>query len=294
MNKKGLSSAFALLVLIAIAQVVARAETPADGASTGPPAKMMADVRGDRWVEIDLYWFDRDNMEKSAEEFWGRFHPLFAGLDGWRGVILNVGWTSSYILDWRGNLDDRIPLPTGMKEQNWFKVTGMLTGTTKERQEQWKERFRDPASHLKRDYQPWTYADVRALAEALRSVASGRGLKDIRVGSLVLGCRTIYGGADFPFTLRHPNVFVRGPVFGSGVSPRERAADPNRSRRREPATTGAELPGLTVGDAVVHGKWGEGKVVETGGTGEDAEAVVVFPSVGRKKLLLRMAPIKRA
>ncbi len=82
-------------------------------------------------------------------------------------------------------------------------------------------------------------------------------------------------------------------VFGSGVSPRERAAEPGSSRR-PPPTTGAELLGLGVGDAVVHGKWGEGTVVETGGVGEDAEAVVVFPSVGRKKLLLRMAPIKRA
>ncbi len=82
-------------------------------------------------------------------------------------------------------------------------------------------------------------------------------------------------------------------VFGSGVSPRERATDPGRPRPA-PATTGAELLGLAVGDVVVHGKWGEGKVIETGGSGEDAEAVVVFSSVGRKKLLLRMAPIKRA
>jgi hypothetical protein len=35
-------------------------------------------------------------------------------------------------------------------------------------------------------------------------------------------------------------------------------------------------------------------VVETGGEGEDVEAVVHFPTVGRKKLLLRMAPLKRA
>ncbi len=82
-------------------------------------------------------------------------------------------------------------------------------------------------------------------------------------------------------------------VFGSGISPRERAADPDRLRRA-PATTGAELLGLEVGDAVVHGKWGEGTVVETGGSGDEAEAVVVFSSVGRKKLLLRMAPLKRA
>ena len=45
---------------------------------------------------------------------------------------------------------------------------------------------------------------------------------------------------------------------------------------------------------MVHGKWGEGTVIETGGSGEDAEAVVIFETVGRKKLLLRMAPLKRA
>jgi hypothetical protein len=45
---------------------------------------------------------------------------------------------------------------------------------------------------------------------------------------------------------------------------------------------------------VVHGKWGEGTVLETAATGEDAEAVVQFATVGRKKLLLRMAPVKRA
>ena len=45
---------------------------------------------------------------------------------------------------------------------------------------------------------------------------------------------------------------------------------------------------------MVHGKWGEGTVIETAATGEDAEAVVQFASVGRKQLLLRMAPLKRA
>jgi DNA helicase-2/ATP-dependent DNA helicase PcrA len=45
---------------------------------------------------------------------------------------------------------------------------------------------------------------------------------------------------------------------------------------------------------VVHGQWGEGRVVGTAGEGDDAEAEVIFTSVGRKKLLLRMAPVKRA
>jgi hypothetical protein len=81
------------------------------------------------------------------------------------------------------------------------------------------------------------------------------------------------------------SVFGRGAVLERGL---------DGSRRRAPASTGAEQLGLERGDRVVHGTWGEGAVVEVSGSGEDAEAVVQFASVGRKKLLLRMAPLKRA
>lgn len=201
---------WAFLVLIGISHLAIGAGAKPDGDTGGAPSKSLDEVHADRWLEIDLYWFDRDKIEGSAEQFWDRFAPLFAGIDGWRGVILNVGWTPSYILDWRGEINGRIPLPSGMKKDNWFKLAGMLTGTTEERRIQWKERFRDPASNLKRDYQPWTYANVKALVEALHSAAAGRGLDGIRVGSLVLGWRTIYGGTDFPFTLRHTNIFLSG------------------------------------------------------------------------------------
>jgi hypothetical protein len=83
-------------------------------------------------------------------------------------------------------------------------------------------------------------------------------------------------------------------VFGRGVAREEGEFDATGRRRRAPASTGAELLGLEVGDRVVHGKWGEGTVLETASPGDDAEAVVQFPTVGRKKLLLRMAPLKRA
>jgi DNA helicase-2/ATP-dependent DNA helicase PcrA len=81
-------------------------------------------------------------------------------------------------------------------------------------------------------------------------------------------------------------------VFGRGAPLGDR--DSAGRQRRDPTSSGAEALGLVAGDRVVHGKWGEGSVVETGGSGEDAEAVVSFPSVGVKKLLLRMAPLKRA
>jgi DNA helicase-2/ATP-dependent DNA helicase PcrA len=83
-------------------------------------------------------------------------------------------------------------------------------------------------------------------------------------------------------------------VFGRGRAGEDAEFDASGRRRRAPASTGAERLGLVPGDRVVHGKWGEGSVIETGGEGEDVEAVVHFPTVGRKKLLLRMAPLKRA
>ncbi len=81
-------------------------------------------------------------------------------------------------------------------------------------------------------------------------------------------------------------------VFGRGVA----HSDPGSGsgKGRVSATTGAESLGLNIGDKVVHGVWGEGNVIGTGGTGDDLEAEVQFGSVGRKKLLLRMAPLKRA
>ncbi len=82
-------------------------------------------------------------------------------------------------------------------------------------------------------------------------------------------------------------------VFGRGHRD-ESAFDATGRHRPAPPSSGAELLGLAAGDRVVHGKWGEGRVIEASEPGEEAEAVVDFPSVGRKKLLLRMAPVKRA
>jgi DNA helicase-2/ATP-dependent DNA helicase PcrA len=73
-----------------------------------------------------------------------------------------------------------------------------------------------------------------------------------------------------------------GDRYGSGV------------KRPDPVTTGAEALGLEAGEVVVHGRWGEGTVLATSGSGENAEATVQFAGVGRKQLLLRMAPLKRA
>ena len=66
-------------------------------------------------------------------------------------------------------------------------------------------------------------------------------------------------------------------------------------RRGKSAFQDAE-PALDIktGDDVVHSKWGEGVVLEVVGAGADAEAVIRFPSVGEKRLLVALAPIKKA
>lgn len=63
---------------------------------------------------------------------------------------------------------------------------------------------------------------------------------------------------------------------------------------RDSVPKGASGLDLKPGEDIVHAKWGEGVVLEVGGSGEDAEALVRFPGLGEKRLLLAMAPIKRA
>ncbi|MBO0694414.1 MAG: ATP-binding domain-containing protein, partial [Acidimicrobiaceae bacterium] len=81
--------------------------------------------------------------------------------------------------------------------------------------------------------------------------------------------------------------------FGGGREEIVEAAM-RRGRSAPVRGSGAENLGLRTGETVVHGKWGEGVVTEVNGEGEKAEATIRFPSVGEKRLLLNLAPLKRA
>ena len=74
---------------------------------------------------------------------------------------------------------------------------------------------------------------------------------------------------------------------------------PKRTRKSQESFSTS--PGSTVsadeigvGDRIVHGKWGSGVVEESTGTGDRAEAWVVFDESGRKRLLLAWAPMQKA
>ncbi len=60
-----------------------------------------------------------------------------------------------------------------------------------------------------------------------------------------------------------------------------------------PSLSGAEEIGLKTGDDVRHNKWGEGVILDIRGAGDKAEAVVRFPDVGEKTLLLAWAPLEK-
>jgi DNA helicase-2/ATP-dependent DNA helicase PcrA len=64
-------------------------------------------------------------------------------------------------------------------------------------------------------------------------------------------------------------------------------------KAKGPAPSGADQLGLRVGDDVRHAKWGEGVILDIRGQGDKAEAVVRFPSVGEKVLLLSWAPLQK-
>ncbi len=98
---------------------------------------------------------------------------------------------------------------------------------------------------------------------------------------------------------RRPGAGAFGEGGGWGRSPAagrdEMVEAALRGGRNRPVRgTGAESLGLRTGETVVHAKWGEGVVTETAGDGDKAEATVRFPGVGDKRLLLALAPVKRA
>jgi hypothetical protein len=195
---RGLS--LAILVLFTFVSTDCMAQT---GSDDGAKA---AAVPGDRWMEIDLYWFDRDHLPVSVDAFWDRFGPMYQDIRGDRGLILNVGWTVSYIMEWNGDLSQRITLPRGTGQQPWVAETSSLPGDTQQRIAEWKERFSKPIMIPKLGYGAWTYGDLKALCELLREGADKRGIHRFKVGSLVYAWDNAYGERA-PWADRHPEAF---------------------------------------------------------------------------------------
>lgn len=97
--------------------------------------------------------------------------------------------------------------------------------------------------------------------------------------------RLLYGNVYYGV----PSRFLREipPELFAGGEPEAGAAAGEAEER--PETGRAEF---RPGDRVWHGKWGEGMVVQTDGTGLDAQVKVAFPDQGVKTLMVRYAPLE--
>ena len=145
-------------------------------------------VPADRWLELDLYWFEKTDIHGSAEKFMARYHPLFENVEGWKGIILNTGWLLDAVVGWNGDLNQQIVLPVGMQRPPFYNDKGTLTGNTVERKQQSLLRF-DRSSKIETvEYEKWTYGDVKKLCNALRKIAVKKyHINDLKVGTFVIG-----------------------------------------------------------------------------------------------------------
>ena len=214
-------------------------------AYSAPKAHAVA-INTDRWIEIDLYWFNQRELPQSASEFWDRFEPLFAGVRGYRGVILNIGWTVSPIMEWSGHLDQKISLPTGSGQSKWVNEDGPLTGTTAERMQKSEARFAGALVATRHGYDPWTYGDVKRLIADLKQQAARRGVTDLKVGMLNYAWTNAYG-EEADWARRHPEAFTKPAHLGGGNFDAGPYFDPAARLHADPTPLGGLPHGIAEG-----------------------------------------------
>jgi DNA helicase-2/ATP-dependent DNA helicase PcrA len=110
--------------------------------------------------------------------------------------------------------------------------------------------------------------------------------------------------ADSAGTTSSASSWGERPTRRSGISSEQRQANRERNRDRmvdqaisagqQAVATSPSGAAFKVGEDVVHGKWGEGVVLDLRGSGDKTEITIHFPTVGQKVLLLAWAPLKKA
>ncbi|HEY7469704.1 MAG TPA: DNA helicase PcrA [Acidimicrobiia bacterium] len=103
--------------------------------------------------------------------------------------------------------------------------------------------------------------------------------------------RMLFGGSNYNPPSRFLNEI--GPELMEKAGKRERRTASERAAATGPRMT-VDAGEIGPGDRVRHDKWGLGTVREVVGTGDRAEAEVMFDTQGKKRLLLAWAPLERA
>ena len=205
-------------------------------------------VPADRWMEIDLYWFDSAHIDRSVDQFWNRYEPLYQNVCGYRGVVLSVGLTTNYIMTFSGDLDQPISLPKTSGQELGASYSGQLAGDTATRQDEWRARF---ASHdntkAQVGYGSWTYAQLAQLARTLRSVGAKRGISQFKVATLAVANESAYGEFS-PFALAHPEAWTRwGPRAKGGYADANAYFNPAARLKEDPKPLAGLLKGISEG-----------------------------------------------
>ncbi len=103
--------------------------------------------------------------------------------------------------------------------------------------------------------------------------------------------RMLFGGSNYNppsrFLQEVPDSLIEKAGKRQRRSPVDRAASTGPRVQVDPAQVGP-------GDRIRHDKWGLGTVREVVGTGDRAEAEVMFDTQGKKRLLLAWAPLEKA
>jgi DNA helicase-2/ATP-dependent DNA helicase PcrA len=103
--------------------------------------------------------------------------------------------------------------------------------------------------------------------------------------------RMLFGGSNYNPPSRFLGEIPDGLM--EKAAKRERRSPAERAAAVGPRTT-VEAAEIGPGDRVRHDRWGLGTVREVVGTGDRAEAEVMFDTQGKKRLLLAWAPLERA
>ena len=215
-------------------------------------ATVTASLHKDRWMEVDLFCFERDNMKLSSDRFWERMAPLFKDIDGDYGVMLNIGWIMDFVLEWNGDLSSPVPLPQNMTIYPQFSDEGFLLGSTDRRRQIFEKRFEGARGEEVVEYEKWSYKDLKEFLAVFRRSARKHGLDKLKVGTFVLGWSSIYKGNLSKFADKHPQSFT--PVEGFV------AFNPNYKLTEDRSRYGAYPNGVPAGVPITEffgNQWGD-------------------------------------
>jgi len=161
-------------------------------------------LAADRWTWCELYWFDHDHIADSVTQYLERMDPLYEHASGQHGVIVNLAWVVDYIAEWQGDLDQRITLLPLDVLRTWNRLSLNLQ--------------RRPPPFDRVVYAPWTYRDLKRLAEEFRRQAAERyGMKDFKFATTLLGYEDFYNTPMPNWRTEHSEAYFHDERFKVNV-----------------------------------------------------------------------------